>query len=70
MVSLCERCCAIAYVSRYHLFGDTPQFAMKMESTGVPDEVHISESAYLHIRSRQMRREQARVNAQNRLVLL
>ena len=34
---------------------------MLMESTGVPDEVHISEAAYLHIRSRQMRRDQVRV---------
>ena len=31
---------------RYHLFGDTVNFAEAMESNGVPDRVHMSQTCY------------------------
>merc|ERR1711871_288657 len=31
---------------RYHLFGDTVNFAEAMESNGVPDRVHLSQACY------------------------
>merc|ERR1711871_486629 len=36
---------------RYHLFGDSVNYAMKMESNGVPGKVHCSESTCKAIRS-------------------
>ena len=36
---------------RYHLFGDSVNYAMKMESNGVPGRVHCSESTCKAIRS-------------------
>ena len=56
-------------VDRYHLFGDTAHKAMLMESTGVPDAVHISEEAYLHIRRRQMESDQVLVTHTSHNVL-
>jgi hypothetical protein len=43
-------------LDRYHLFGDTTNYAMLMESNGVPDAVHISEEAYILLSSRQEQR--------------
>ena len=43
-------------VCRYHLFGDTANYAMLMESNGVPDMIHVSEEAYEKLNKRQEER--------------
>ena len=42
---------------RYHLFGDSVNFAMKMESHGVPDRVHCSKATYDQVKSSALPRE-------------
>jgi len=49
---------------RYHLFGDTVNFAEAMESNGVPDRVHMSERCY-HCLDSEFLRE---VNVEPRIV--
>ena len=49
---------------RYHLFGETVEKAMTMESSGVPDEIQVSAETYLRL----MRRQRSRMEAYLRSV--
>eukprot|EP00937_MAST-01D_sp_MAST-1D-sp2_P007889 g7889.t1 len=42
---------------RYHLFGDTVNYAEEMESNGVPDKVHISQECYEALGAQFLERE-------------
>eukprot|EP01138_Halocafeteria_seosinensis_P007366 gb/GECG01007530.1/.p1 GENE.gb/GECG01007530.1/~~gb/GECG01007530.1/.p1 ORF type:complete len:1985 (+),score=231.08 gb/GECG01007530.1/:1-5955(+) len=52
---------------RYHLFGNSVETAMSMESEGVPDEIQISDATYLRLHERQQRRAEAFVRAVSRV---
>lgn len=41
---------------RYHLFGETGTYAMLMENTGIPDQVHMSDACRNRIFARQLER--------------
>ncbi len=52
----------ICVVCRYHLFGETGTLAMLMESSGVPDRLHMSDACYQRIMARQSERRRKMVS--------